>query len=506
MKDIKGINKKADRIIKGKLPDVFAYSPIPKPDCSSNFQPGIEIHSAASSTDMNASTRGLCSPFYRDTMICGCSYWPAHDPDVKVEQTNEFWAYEPGLGHGAGHSQNVQELRFVYQKEWQGQNPGREGADAWDRKSPDDITDIFIRDNAQDNGQEPSGGVWWESPDIFVRNQDDLPGNFIAPGPSDHQNPIAGQKNFLYARIRNISKRKQNGVEVGHMIDNIFVKFYAHGCTTNPTSWELVGHTMVRDVPPGPVVVKSVKPWIPQTGGHVCAMVIIDSTQDPVKLLNTGPNFSGYDEKVGPQPDSVSVPDDNNVAQRNMTSVLAVAGWAPIKLPFDIRPIVRPIPWLRLIPHETIAEYTIEVERPKLPREASVSLELPGALMERVGRLSAGFPMRGGTVRSPLRPREIVKASLAITLPPSIKSGQEYRILVKQSLKRKLLGGITISVRTADPILVRFVGNTETREVHSSFCPRVREMRDSNKRAFFNLNDARSWGYEPHRECTAGLA
>lgn len=526
MKNLEPVNKQALRV-SGMLPDVFAHSPIPKPDCSSTFSPGIEVASATSSTDQTASTQGLCSPFFKDTMLCSCYYWPAHDPDLTVKETGELWSHE--IGHGpAGHEQKWQDLRFVYYKDWQGVNPGHEGVDSWNRAAASEKTDLYIKDNASDTGVEPSSGYPWESPDVFVRNNDDPPSSFIIPGPSDHQNPLANQKNFLYARIHNISK--------GHSIDHALVRFFIHGMTTNPTGWVLAAHAMLREIPVGDAVVKSIKPWIPPKSGPCCMMVMIDSTQDPVKLLNTGSNFADYDEKIGPWPNPVpsgsnwqitadTIHKDNNIAQRNMTAVAALAGGAPMQFHFDIRAILPRIPR----PEPNPDWYTVTVQRNTLPDDARVTLNLREDRMAEasypvryrmanvIERIFQGvlpvlkvFSPRLANLENrimrkiPLRPGTVIDASLTLEVPSSVESGGIHHLVVSQALDGKVLGGITFVIRPVALSITRFVGDVETREVHLSICPAIRELPIGRKRAFFSTNDARSWDFRVHEECLRG--
>ncbi|MBI4766293.1 MAG: S8 family serine peptidase [Deltaproteobacteria bacterium] len=56
--------------------------------------------------------------------------------------------------------------------------------------------DLYIRDTRDDTGAElqPAWG-FWDSPDIWVRNQDD--------NIEEHQEPIPGQDNFIFARVSN---------------------------------------------------------------------------------------------------------------------------------------------------------------------------------------------------------------------------------------------------------------------------------------------------------------
>lgn len=69
--------------------------------------------------------------------------------------------------------------------------------------------DIVVRDNLADVGAVPSGGAFWDSPDIWVRNTDPaidgaaaLPASYGDAPP--HQSPIAGQNNWVYVRFKNI--------------------------------------------------------------------------------------------------------------------------------------------------------------------------------------------------------------------------------------------------------------------------------------------------------------
>lgn len=73
---------------------------------------------------------------------------------------------------------------------------------------PSGRADLVVRDNLADGGAVPSAGAFWNSPDLWVRNVDPavegaagLPADYAAAGP--HQSPIAGQSNWIYARVKN---------------------------------------------------------------------------------------------------------------------------------------------------------------------------------------------------------------------------------------------------------------------------------------------------------------
>ena len=67
--------------------------------------------------------------------------------------------------------------------------------------------DIVIRDNLADTGTVSSSGAFWNSPDIWCRHSDPagdpgaIPASYAVTGP--HQEPIRGQDNWVYLRVRN---------------------------------------------------------------------------------------------------------------------------------------------------------------------------------------------------------------------------------------------------------------------------------------------------------------
>ena len=68
--------------------------------------------------------------------------------------------------------------------------------------------DIVVRENLADVGAVPSGGAFWDSPDIWVRNSDPavdggaaLPASYGDAPP--HESPMADQDNWVYVRFKN---------------------------------------------------------------------------------------------------------------------------------------------------------------------------------------------------------------------------------------------------------------------------------------------------------------
>ena len=67
-------------------------------------------------------------------------------------------------------------------------------------------SDVFIRDNQSDTGVIASNPPWWDSPDIWVRHS--------ADGGLQHQNPQAGQRNYVYIRVLNRGATTVTNIDV----------------------------------------------------------------------------------------------------------------------------------------------------------------------------------------------------------------------------------------------------------------------------------------------------
>ena len=67
-------------------------------------------------------------------------------------------------------------------------------------------SDVFIRDNQSDTGVIASNPPWWDSPDIWVR--------YSADGGLQHQNPQAGQRNYVYVRVLNRGATTVTNIDV----------------------------------------------------------------------------------------------------------------------------------------------------------------------------------------------------------------------------------------------------------------------------------------------------
>lgn len=148
--------------------------------------------------------------------------------------------------------------------------------------------DVMIKDNAADDGTEPSPGIHWASRSIWVRHQADGETN------GNSESLQLGETVHLYAEVIN------NGDVV---MENVTAEFYWVGNNLAPSwhSWNLIGSTNVGRIEIGEQQIISL-PWnVPaflNGSHHACLQVRLISDQDPITTL--------------------SVRGSNNIAQRNV--------------------------------------------------------------------------------------------------------------------------------------------------------------------------------------------
>ena len=153
--------------------------------------------------------------------------------------------------------------------------------------------DVMIRDNEQDDGAVPSPQPWWDSPDIWVRHDNDYG--------EQHQNPEQGQENTVYVQARNIGNLPVANVEV-----HLYWSEPGLGMAW-PNDWQEIspGETIVS-LSPGESQRVAI-PWSPPRSGHSCLLVRLLTGDDPIIAEGDAPG-------------------DNNIAQKNVDIVELVQG------------------------------------------------------------------------------------------------------------------------------------------------------------------------------------
>ncbi len=318
---------------------------------------------------------------------------------------------------------------------------------------PSPAPEIWLRDEVGHTGADAWGGRFWDSPDLWVRRADD--------GGTDHQNPMAGQDNWLHARVRNLA----TGGPARHFAVVFNVKSYAGTEFLYPADF-LPGVAAVVgfELAPGQSrVVKARWPaaLVPSAGTHACLLASAIARSD--------------------HPSSgTHVFEHANLAQKNLTIAdLPSGNWLAIPFVFANTGDARRRFSLELRRRKG----EIEIGAALLVRSPSESLRRPEPLEREAHALECGAKLaerfdpralwtsrgkatfaasrfsgavalelsgvRRGGVEVTLGPREQRRMALRLTAPKDACEGQEALVdLVKRDAKtRRILGGIAARIR-----------------------------------------------------------
>lgn len=205
-------------------------------------------------------------------------------------------------------------------------------------------SDVLVRDNLADTGAVPSSGAFWASPDVWVRNASPamdgaaaLPANYASDPP--HQNPMRGQSNWVYVRIKNIGTAPSGNVYVRVYVSHFPGAEFLFPDNFIPTNHPgsppalpalmtpgtyLIGEAAVASLAPGPESIINVE-W--HSGLIPPETVMVGGSPvhwHPCLLVQIAP-FDGPTDGGG------HVWDSNNLAQRNVTIVGSDAGLSDIR-------------------------------------------------------------------------------------------------------------------------------------------------------------------------------
>lgn len=104
------------------------------------------------------------------------------------------------------------------------------------------FSDLYVKDNDADTGGASSSGVFWLSPDLWVRN--------IQDGGTTNQNTIRGQDNYIYVRVRNKGLQPYDNVSVNVYLGN-FDTVVPGSQFLYPPDWNPAG--LIANIPVGTV-------------------------------------------------------------------------------------------------------------------------------------------------------------------------------------------------------------------------------------------------------------
>ena len=282
----------------------------------------------------------------------------------------------PAQTHAGGAYHKV--IRWAFEK----QGLFRPGPPATVEGAPPPV-DVYIDDGR--HGEYPFQPNHWSCTDIWNRTS-------VGAGGGVHQEPIVGQTNYAYVRIKNRGTTPATKVVVKgfHALPGVGLVYptdWTPMATPQLTAPNLAAHDAVG------VVVGPFK-WVPSQVGHECMFFSVSAKGD-------ASNIDGA--ITGPIPEWRLVPHDNNIAQRNVHPVfpqLVKVDWK--KLPF----------WIR--------------NHGRLPVRLGLTVKVPNWL----GRLGWKFSVPQITKdRAVLKPDQLLKVNVAMT------KGKPYNtaVLAKQA-------------------------------------------------------------------------
>jgi len=206
--------------------------------------------------------------------------------------------------------------------------------------------DVWTKDNLDDNGDEPSSGSFYYSPDIWVRHE--------ADSGLDHQDPIAGITNTVYVRLRNRGEGTATGT--------VDVYWIGPSLGVHCGRWAYIGTITFSDLLPGEVRIVSV-PWVPTHTGHTCLRTVIDANGDPYdRGLECAPQWTSYDNNVSWR--NVNIYDNSETRLMRMQGIQQ----AEVQL---------------VNVYDLPQDVDVIVERMTFPTTGTITVLLPGDLFDR---------------------------------------------------------------------------------------------------------------------------
>ncbi len=219
----------------------------------------------------------------------------------------------------------------------QGNNVNSEG-------NPPDV-DVYIDDGRA--GEYQYQANHWSCQDMWVRRS--------ADGGSVHEQPVVGQTNYMYVRVKNRGTQTAQGVRVDayHALPGTGLAFpddwQSMATATLPASGSIAsgGSTVV-----GPFA------FVPTQVGHECLLAIAHADGD-----------AGNDTTItGTIPEHRLVPFDNNIGQRNVNPVLP-------SLRHLVRLFKEHIIWVRN-PFKTAVVARVEIQLPRFLRRLGWEMKI----------------------------------------------------------------------------------------------------------------------------------
>ena len=338
-------------------------------------------------------------------------YTPVTDYEQKLESADaaNWVSVNPSETHAGGAYYKV--IRWAFEK----QGLFRASGDAVTSPGRPPLLDVYIDDGR--GGEYQYQPNHWSCQDIWNR--------LAADGGTTHEEPVVGQTNYAYVRVKNRGSQTATNVVVRGF------HCYPSVGLTYPNDWEPMTDVLLvaPNIPANDLTGVVIGPfrWTPSQVGHECMFFSVYATGDPGNI----------DRRITSSiPEWRLVPNDNNIGQRNVSPVPGAGGSAPLKAAFDRRPF---------------ALYN--------PLEMEARINLVASLPEFLKRLGwkLRFVSAGGATFS-LKPgirKEIyldIKEGKEFTREMVLQSGVDNIITVTATADGIVIGGMSYQV---DPNMKR---------------------------------------------------
>jgi hypothetical protein len=195
------------------------------------------------------------------------------------------------------------------------------------------LADAYVRENLADIGDVPSTGAWWESPDIWVRQDaaTAIPALAWASAPP-HENARRGQDNAVFCRVRNRGTAAASTVYVRAMLTHWAGLEFVYPRDFEPST--NVGAPLPNPLVPGTYLIGESRVDNLAAGADTIVKFTWPQALIPPEFVTVGPSSVRWHPCLlveasphdGPAPvgaPTVAVAGNNNIAQRNITIVNA---------------------------------------------------------------------------------------------------------------------------------------------------------------------------------------
>ncbi|HEY52160.1 MAG TPA: C1 family peptidase [Caldilineae bacterium] len=265
-------------------------------------------------------------------------------------------------------------------------------ADTGDRAS---TADVYIRDNVDDRGETPSAGNKFNSPDIWLRRNED--------GREGHQIARPGETNWLYVRAWNLGPQVAKDVRAALYQAQASPSIW-------PEDWREIGEATFTDIPAGESATTALA-WTPPDAGPHSFFARISSADDPVQH-------------------EWSVRNDNNVAQKSLI-VLRIKPGARARFRFVMH-----------APPGESARMNLDIDRRSFEK-GRVELQMVGLERARSVRLIEDEARLANLALKSSAEQEV---KVTITADDRAKPGELGEIVFTQHYGRLLIGRLIAQV------------------------------------------------------------